>query len=60
MQKFDFSLHISGATIPHIYFSDYGNDYVSVPNLDEQIQIGSIFNNLDYFITFHQRFCFIL
>ena len=56
----DFSKHISGATIPHIYFSDYGENLIDVPNSKEQVQIGAFFRNLDNLITLHQRKCEML
>mgnify|MGYP002795195483 CR=1 FL=1 len=53
--KTDFSKHITGATIPHIYFSNYGNDNYYVPNINEQTKIGSFFTNLDNLITLQKR-----
>ena len=41
----------SGSTIPHIYFSDYGNSTVIIPSYEEQKQIGEYFNNLDSVIS---------
>ena len=55
LNKFDFSTHVIGATIPHIYFSDYGNEVVKSPAHDEQQKIGVFFSNLDNLITLHQR-----
>jgi len=45
--KTDFSKHITGATIPHIYYSVYGNDEYLIPNTSEQSQIGNFFKTLD-------------
>ena len=55
LSNFDFSTHIIGATIPHVYFSDYGNDEIGVPYEAEQKMIGKFFSNLDNLITLHQR-----
>ena len=53
--KTDFTKEINGATIPHVYYSSYGNNEYYVPSLDEQKKIGMIFNNIDNLITLHQR-----
>jgi len=53
--KTDFRKHITGATIPHIYFSNYGNDDYYVPNTEEQTKIGEYFNHLDNLLTLQQR-----
>ena len=55
LSNFDFSTHIIGATIPHVYFSDYGNDEIGVPYETEQKMIGKFFSNLDNLITLNQR-----
>lgn len=56
LQKMDFSLFVNGATIPHIYFSDYGNAINKIPkNLKEQEKIGAFFSKLDKLITLQQR-----
>lgn len=52
---FDFSKHITGATIPHIYFSNYGEEYVTAPKLNEQIIIGEFFKQIDNLINIYQR-----
>lgn len=51
----DFSKHVIGATIPHIYFSNYGKEEYFVPSIEEQSQIGSYFQNLDKQITLEQQ-----
>lgn len=38
----DFRKYFSGATIPHIYFSDYCKEKIGVPSLPEQKRIVSI------------------
>lgn len=51
----NFNKHISGGTIPHIYFSEYGNKKYYIPNIKEQQNIGVFFEKLDKLITLHQR-----
>ena len=55
LQKMDFSPFVNGATIPHIYFSDYGNAINKIPkNSEEQEKIGAFFSKLDKLISLHQ------
>ena len=51
----DFTKEINGATIPHIYYSNYGNNEYYVPKYLEQSKLGELFTNLDNLITLHQR-----
>ncbi len=51
----DFNKHITGATIPHIYFSNYGTEEFHVPSIEEQTKIGSYFQNLDKLISLQQK-----
>lgn len=53
--KTDFRKHITGATIPHIYYSNYGNELYLIPNEDEQQKIGDYFKNLDNQISLHKN-----
>ena len=53
----DFTKEINGATIPHIYYSNYGNNEYYVPKYLEQEKIGELFTNIDNLITLHQRKC---
>lgn len=55
LTKADLSRKFSGSTIPHIYFKDYGNETYRSPSLLEQQKIGSLFEQLDFLITLHQR-----
>lgn len=55
MQRFDFSLFINGATIPHVYYSDYSKQEIKNPTLAEQNKIGFLFKKIDDNITLHQR-----
>ncbi|MDN6195073.1 MAG: restriction endonuclease subunit S, partial [Atopostipes suicloacalis] len=47
LEKFNFTDYIIGATIPHVYYSDYGNSVDYHPGLKEQKKIGSFFKKLD-------------
>lgn len=53
--KIDFNKHISGATIPHVYFRDYGREKFRVPTIEEQTSIGNYFQKLDALIKQHQQ-----
>ena len=53
--KTDFTKEINGATIPHVYYSSYGNNEYFIPTIDEQNKIGAMFKNIDNLITLHQR-----
>ena len=55
LQNTNFSKEITGATIPHIYFSNYGENNYMVPKIKEQQRIGNIFKELDNLITLHQQ-----
>lgn len=46
----NFSKHITGATIPHIYYSSYGEEEYYIPEPDEQTKIGNFFKKLDQLI----------
>ena len=48
LQIIKFSKYISGSTIPHIYFKDYGNEIVTLPDVNEQEKIVSFFSSVDY------------
>jgi len=51
LETVNFANFISGTTIPHIYFKDYGEKRLFVPTTLEQAAIGSFFNNLNTQIT---------
>ena len=55
LQCVDFSKHILGANIPHVYFSSYGSDYYFLPCIDEQNLLGQFFQNLDQSIALHEQ-----
>ncbi len=51
----NFRKHITGATIPHIYYSSYGEDQHFVPEIEEQNMIGNFFKKMDLLIEFNQK-----
>lgn len=52
--KTDFGKFITGATIPHIYFSSYAEGKYYIPSIEEQIKIGYYFKNIDELIANHE------
>ena len=48
--KLDLSHCVSGATIPHIYFKDYGKDLIPVPSLKRQAKIVSELDKINELI----------
>lgn len=56
LQNFDFSSYINGATIPHIYFSDYKNAEIRIPSdPKEQEAIGEFFRKIDEILELSQK-----
>ena len=53
LNTIDFSSYVKGAGIPHIYYSDYKNEKVSVPKPKEQQKIADCLSSLDELITAH-------
>ena len=53
----DFKKYIKTGTIPHIYFSEYGDEIIQLPSYEEQEKIGKFFYNLDNLISLYQRKC---
>lgn len=47
LQTFNFDLYKVGSGIPHIYFKDYGNEYIYCPNIDEQERIANVLSTID-------------
>ena len=47
LQTKDFKKHIISGAIPHVYFRDYGEDELCIPQPIEQKKIGEFFRNLD-------------
>ena len=45
----------NGSTMIHVTKGDMESKIISIPNIDEQKQIGSFFKQLDNTITLHQR-----
>ena len=50
----NFNSLISGGTIPHIYYNQYGKKKYYVPKLQEQQKIGEFFKQIDNLISLHQ------
>ena len=50
LQTINFSIYIKGSGIPHIYFNDYKNHIVYVPNPEEQQKIAECLSSLDELI----------
>lgn len=48
--KLDLSHCVSGATIPHIYFKDYGKERIPVPSIDVQQSIVDELNKINELI----------
>ncbi len=48
--KLDLSHCVSGATIPHIYFKDYGKELIPTPSLDTQLAIVSELDKINELI----------
>jgi type I restriction enzyme S subunit len=51
----DFSVYVKGAGIPHIYFSDFKFEKISVPKPKEQQKIASCLSSLDEVIAAHSQ-----
>ena len=51
LQIVNFSKHIKGSGIPHIYFRDYANELIPLPSLAEQKKIADCLSSLDELIT---------
>lgn len=49
--KLDLSHCVSGATIPHIYFKDYGKENIPVPSLSEQQSIVAELDKINELIS---------
>lgn len=51
LQNTDFKKHIISGAIPHVYFSNYGEDIYNVAKQSEQQKIGEYFRQLDELIS---------
>ncbi|MCW3789249.1 restriction endonuclease subunit S [Plebeiibacterium sediminum] len=47
LKTISFEKYITGSTIPHIYFRDYGNEKIKQPCIEEQTKIACFLSNLD-------------
>ena len=53
--KLDLSHCVSGATIPHIYFKDYGKENIPTPTLDTQLAIVSELDKINELIRLKEE-----
>ena len=56
LHNIDFKNHIKGGGIPHIYYSDYKNDFIgNPPSITEQQKIAACLSSLDDMIAGHEE-----
>lgn len=55
LKAMNLSSYYTGATIPHIYFKDYGNASVSSPSLSEQKAIAAVFRKHGQLVEQYER-----
>ncbi len=55
LNTIDFTAFVKGSGIPHIYYSDYKNKNIAVPNPKEQQKIASCLSSLDEAIEAHSQ-----
>jgi len=56
LHNIDFKNHIKGGGIPHIYYSDYKNDFIgNPPSITEQQKIAACLSSLDDVIAGHEE-----
>lgn len=55
LEKLDLSKHVTGATIPHIYFKDYGKEEIPVPPLTTQQRIVTELNKISNLIELKRK-----
>jgi type I restriction enzyme S subunit len=55
LSKIDFTKHIMGSTIPHIYFKDYKKELCEFPCIEEQAKIADFLSAIDVRITVTQK-----
>ncbi len=53
--KLDLSHCVSGATIPHIYFKDYGKELIPVPTIEEQQSIVSELDEINNLLSLKRK-----
>jgi type I restriction enzyme S subunit len=47
LQTFNFDKYKVGSGIPHIYFKDYGSEYIYCPSIEEQKKIANFLSAID-------------
>ena len=55
LKAMNLSSYYTGATIPHIYFKDYGNASVSLPSHSEQKAIAAVFRKHGQLVEQYER-----
>lgn len=55
INNINFKQYIKGATIPHIYYSDYSKHIVFIPPLKEQQKIADFLSSFDELIELEQK-----
>ena len=55
LKAMNLSSYYTGATIPHIYFKDYGNASVSLPSLSEQKASAAVFRKHGQLVEQYER-----
>ncbi len=53
--KLDLAKHVSGATIPHIYFKDYGKESIPIPPLSTQHSIVSELDEINNLLNLKRK-----
>jgi type I restriction enzyme S subunit len=51
LEQIDFTIYVTGSTIPHIYFKDYSKETVGIPVIKEQEKIANFLIMIDDKIT---------
>lgn len=51
----NFKQYIKGATIPHIYYSNYSKHFIFITIIEEQQKIGHYFYKLDEYINLNKK-----
>ncbi|GAA5414589.1 restriction endonuclease subunit S [Ureaplasma ceti] len=57
LKKMDFSKYKTEANIPHIYFSNYGEEIIAYTNINEQRKIGNFFVLLNNLLALYKKKC---
>lgn len=55
MENMNLAKYYSGATIPHIYFKDYQNEKIYLPEMDKQREIARVINRVNCLIELRKQ-----